>query len=186
MKLGDDCGIWIEDHKMIMYKFISDYIQRFKSTHNKVRVLPNLGLSKLISDLDNNELIKLPNLEEVKTALFSIDSNKTPGSDGFGAGFFKNYWKIVKNDLFNCILEFFLNGKILKEINHTFIALISKSNTPSQTSHYRPISVCSTIYKIISKVLVKRLRPLLDRIISPFQSAFVPVRSIHDTILLNA
>ena len=66
MKLRDDCGIWIEDHKMIADKFISDYMQRFKSTHNKARVLPNLGLSKLISDLDNNELIKLPNLEEVK------------------------------------------------------------------------------------------------------------------------
>jgi len=63
---------------MIAEKFISDYKQRFKSTHHNARVLPNLGLLKLISDLDNNELIKLPNLEEVKTALFSIDSNKTP------------------------------------------------------------------------------------------------------------
>ena len=93
MKLGDDCGIWIDDHKMIAEKFISDYAQRFKSMHNNVRVLPNLGLSKVISDLDNNELIKFLNLEEVKNALFSIDSNKTPGSDGFGVGFFKNYWK---------------------------------------------------------------------------------------------
>ena len=139
----------------------------------------------MISDLDNNELIKLPNLEEVKTALFSIDSNKIPGSDDFGAGFFKNYWKIIKKDLFNCIFEFFLNGKILKEINHTFIALIPKSNTPIQTSHYRPISLCSMIYKIISKILVNKMRPLLDHLISPFQSAFVPSRSIHDNILLT-
>jgi len=53
--------------------------------------LPNLGLSKLILDLDNNELIKLPNLEEIKNALFSIDSNKTLGPNAFGAGLFKNY-----------------------------------------------------------------------------------------------
>ena len=44
-------------------------MQRLKSTHNNVRVLRNLGLSKLISDLDNNELIKLPNLEEVKVQI---------------------------------------------------------------------------------------------------------------------
>ena len=66
MKLLDDCGIWIEDHKMIAEKFISDYMQRFKSTHNNARLLPNLELWKLISYLGNYELIKLPNLEELK------------------------------------------------------------------------------------------------------------------------
>ena len=57
MKLRDDWGIWIDDHKMIAEKFISNCTQRFKSMNNNARVLPNLGLSKLISDLDNNELI---------------------------------------------------------------------------------------------------------------------------------
>jgi len=131
MKLRDKGGIWIDDHKMITEKFISNYKQRFKSMQNNARILPNLGLSKLISDLDNNELTKLPNLEELKMASFSIDSNNTLGQDGFGAGFFKNYWKIIKNDLFNCILEFFINDKILKETNHTVITLITKSNNPT-------------------------------------------------------
>jgi len=27
MKLQDDCGIWIDDHKLIAQKFISDYTQ---------------------------------------------------------------------------------------------------------------------------------------------------------------
>jgi len=45
--------------------------------------------------------------------------------------------------------------------------------------------LCSTLYKIISKILVNRLRPLLDHIISPFQAAFVPGRSIDDNILLT-
>jgi len=35
---------------------------------------------------------------EVKTSLFSIESSKTPGPDGFGAGFFKQYWEVLKND----------------------------------------------------------------------------------------
>lgn len=78
-----------------------------------------------------------------------------------------------------------MNGKILKEINHTFIALIPKTNSPTQTSHYKPISLCSTIYKIISKILVNRLRSLLDRLVSPFQTVFVPGRSIHDNIMLT-
>lgn len=102
----------------------------FKSAHSSQRTLPNVGVTNLISDHKNSELIRLPNLEEVKQVVFSIDSNKTPGSDGFGSGFFKNYWHIIKKDLFNCIIEFFTKGKILKEINHTFITLIPKVDNP--------------------------------------------------------
>jgi len=135
--------------------------------------------------MDNQTLIKLPTLEEVRTALFSMESNKTPRCDGFGAGFFKTYWSILKSDLFNSVAEFFRNGKILKEINHTFLALIPKMSSPSSIGHFRPISLCSTVSKIIAKILANRLRPLLDKIISPFQSAFIPGRSIHDNILLT-
>jgi len=52
-------------------------------------------------DSDNLELVKLPDMDEVKQALFAIDSNKTPGPDGFGAGSFKHYWAVVKDDFFN-------------------------------------------------------------------------------------
>jgi len=133
--------------------------------------MPNIGIPNLISDHENNELIRLPNLDEVKEAVFSINSDKTLGFDVFGASFFKNYWHIIKKDLFNCIVEFFTKGKILKEINHTFIALILKTYNPVHTSQFRPISLCWTTYKIISKILVNILRPLL---VSPFQRAFIP------------
>lgn len=78
-----------------------------------------------------------------------------------------------------------MNGKILKEINHTFIALIPEIENPVQMNQFRPISLCSTVYKIIAKILVNRLRPLLDKIVSPLQSAFILGRSIHDNILLS-
>ena len=74
----------------------------------------DINLPKVITDTDNLELVKLPDLDEVNQALFAIDSNKTPGPDGFGAGFFKHYWLVVKNDFFQCILEFFRHGKLLK------------------------------------------------------------------------
>ena len=65
------------------------------------------------------------------------------------------------------------------------IALIPKVDNPSSTAQFRPISLCNSFYKIISKILVNRMRPLLDKIIDPVQSAFVPKRSIHDNILLT-
>jgi len=85
MKTKDECGIWIDDQKMITNKFSSDYAHRFKSAHGMSWIILELDLCKILSDLDNQDLIKLPNLNQVKTALFRIGSNKTLGPDGFGA-----------------------------------------------------------------------------------------------------
>ena len=77
--------------------------------------LPHLGSAYLISDDENLDLIRLPDLDEVKQALFNIDSSKTLGPDGFGVGFFKHYLNIIKTDLLNCVLDFIKNGKLIKK-----------------------------------------------------------------------
>jgi len=122
-------------------------------------------------------------MEEIKNAIFDINPNKTPGLDGFGAEFF--FPELLGDELVHCIQDFFLHGKLLKEINHTFITLIPKSSQSYSTSHFRQISLRSTICKIIAKILVNHLQPLLAETISPFQSAFIPGRSIHDNILIT-
>ena len=103
IKIKDKSGLWIEDHKTIANRFIAEYIHRFKSPHNQFRNLIDLGLTRLVSDDDNAELIKPPSFDEIKSVVFSIDSNKTLGPDGFGAGFFKLYWQMIQYDLVNCI-----------------------------------------------------------------------------------
>ena len=58
-------------------------------------------------------------------------------------------------------------------INKTVISPISKVNCPKTMKDFIPISLCSTLYKIISKCLANRLKVWLDDIISENQSAFV-------------
>jgi hypothetical protein len=69
-------------------------------------------------------------------------------------------------------------------VNETGIMLIPKTEKLVLLKDYRPISLCNIIYKIVSKCLVNRLRPLLEDIISPTQSAFIPSRMITDNALI--
>lgn len=75
-------------------------------------------------------------------------------------------------------------GSFLKSINHTFITLIPKVKNLERVSEFKPIDLCNVIYKIISKVIANRLKPLLNSIISETQSAFTADRLIMDNVLI--
>eukprot|EP00253_Pinus_taeda_P004604 PITA_04604 len=70
-------------------------------------------------------------------------------------------------------------------LNATFIALIPKSEESNSPNKYRPIALCNIIYKIISKVVALRLKPVLPFIISPEQFGYVEGRQITDGIILT-
>jgi len=82
-----------------------------------------------------------------------MDKFKAPRLDGFGAAFFQDYWHLVKQGVGTAVRSFFEEGKLLKQINHTLIPLTPKVSNPATSTQFRPISLCNTIYKIISKIM---------------------------------
>lgn len=105
---------------------------------------------------------------------------KAPGPDGFPVIFYKHLWTTVGNDVIIAVTSFFQLGSMPKEVNSSLIVLIPKISNPTSSHHFRPINLCNVVYKIVSKLLVAKLRPLLDKIISPAQLAFIPNRWIAE------
>ncbi|XP_058755938.1 uncharacterized protein LOC131629159 [Vicia villosa] len=123
--------------------------------------------------------------EEVTQALKGIGDLKSPGVDGFGAKFHRASWQIIKQDVMNAVRDFFDKGDLYKAVNCTSVTLIPKSAKARTIKDYRPIVGCTTLYKIISRILTCRLAKVIGSIVIHNQAAFVPGQQIHNHILLT-
>ena len=122
--------------------------------------------------------------DEIKAALCSLKAFKAQGPDGLHVHFFHRFWLIVGGTMVNVMKKEFIERKIPEYLNKTHIALIPKIQGPKTLANYRPISLCNTMYKIITKIILARLRPYLDKLISPLKTAFVLGRKRVDNAII--
>ncbi|KAL0355232.1 UNVERIFIED_CONTAM: hypothetical protein Sradi_3970100 [Sesamum radiatum] len=121
--------------------------------------------------------------DEIKNAFFNIVEDKSQGLDGYSSGFFKVAWPVIGEQVSQVVMDFFITGRLLKQVNVTLLTLIPQVQVPATVADLQPISCCNVLCKAITKIIVQ-LMPLLDHIISPSKNFFIPERSISDNILL--
>ncbi|KAL0443866.1 UNVERIFIED_CONTAM: hypothetical protein Slati_2109300 [Sesamum latifolium] len=186
LRIKDGHGQWREkeeDMQEVLLNYFSKLFESSKSNTQHIdKILECVG--RRVNDEMNESLNQPYTAEEIKTALNQMRPDKSPGPDGMPALFYQNFWRIVGPTTINSILFFLNNGIFPLELNHTYIVLIPKCKKPEHVSQFRPISLCNVIYKIASRVLANRLKPMLDSIISENQSAFIPGRYITDNVLI--
>ncbi|KAA3471573.1 LINE-1 reverse transcriptase isogeny [Gossypium australe] len=118
--------------------------------------------------------------DEIKKALFDMDPLKAPGSDGYHAIFFQSQWELVGG----VVCEWVQGKKIEEELNTTLIVLIPKKDYPEDFSQFRPISLCSVLYKLVMKVIANRFKVMFPNFISPEQAGFIAGRNISDNVII--
>ncbi|KAH1090134.1 hypothetical protein J1N35_017391 [Gossypium stocksii] len=121
---------------------------------------------------------------KILEALKGMDPTKASRADGFPAMFYQQYWHIIGKDTCDFCLDILNNRNSLDEIKMTYLVLIPKTANPTNLKNYRPISLCTVIYKIIAKTVANRLQNILNGCIDEAQNAFVPGRIISDNVLL--
>ena len=139
------------------------------------------------SDLDgliSPCIARIPTGDENRSAVYEMNPLKAPGPDGMPGLFFRHYWGFMGSQLVEAVQSFFREGWMLKELYQTYITLIPKVQGACNFAQVRPISLCNFSYKVITKILVARLRPLLHKLIDLAQVAFIPNRNITENVVL--
>lgn len=172
IQIKDDLGFFHDQLLSIANVFIASFMKRFTNQGDAATTSIDSFLSVISPCISQSDNATLTSMEEVFDTLNIIGPLKAPGPDGLHAIFFQPFWPQVKSTIFDLVNAFFANGTPFHSINHSLIALIPKLENPESVSHYRPISLCNVVYKIISKLFVRCLRPLLSKCISPNQGAF--------------
>ena len=80
--------------------------------------------------------------------------------------------------------EFHDQNSFIKSLNHTFLVLLPKKGGVEDLGDYRPISLLGGLYKLLVKVLANRLKKVIEKVISPYQNAFIKGRQILDGSLI--
>uniref|UniRef100_A0A2N9FSF1 Uncharacterized protein n=1 Tax=Fagus sylvatica TaxID=28930 RepID=A0A2N9FSF1_FAGSY len=68
---------------------------------------------------ENSLLCQVSTPIEIKNVLFGMQSMKSLDSNGLPPLFYKKYWKVVGHSVIKVVCNFFISGKMLKEVNHS-------------------------------------------------------------------
>lgn len=157
----------IVEYDQIATLFIGYYSQLFTSVNLVCPSDCQELFQPTITDSMNASLTAIPDITEIHRAVFQMASNKSPGPDGMSPVFYKSFWPIIGHDLQSSVADFFTNKRLCTTANHTFITLIPKKSGANRVEHFRPIALCNVAYKVITKILATRMKPLLDALIHP-------------------
>lgn len=127
----------------------------------------------------------MASINEIKKAIFSMKKFGSPGPDGIQAAFYQHFWSEVGTSVTSMVNQALQTGMVPKDLFQVFITLIPKKEISKFAADFRPTSLLNVTFKIISKVLVNHMRPMMTTIIGPHQNSFLPGRSTLDNIILT-
>lgn len=161
-----------EDH--LIQDDIVDFYEALYSTDLNTFILSYATATSCVIPPDRIGALVTPLLrKEVVHVVYSFKPFKALSPDGIHPFFYQKYLHLVGDSVFNFCEQVFSNYRIPDKINLTYLCLIPKIFGVSTTSQFRPISLCNIIDKIITKIIVNRIKPLLPLTIGPIQASFL-------------
>ncbi|CAN1162622.1 Putative ribonuclease H protein At1g65750 [Linum perenne] len=182
-RLRNADGVWVEEDEGLLNLAV-DF---FKELYTDVVSGAFPGLSSLVprlTDEQRGSILGSFTDKEIYESIHVMGSLKAPGKDGFHPIFYQRNWSTVGPDLIRFVRDMWGRPDRIKEINETLLVLIPKLSRPTLISQFRPISLCNVTYKVVAKCLANRMKGLMQCLVHPSQTSFVPGRHITDNIIV--
>lgn len=161
-------GEWVSESKLLG-EYVTDH---FKCLFGRVdrddQDMENGWGGRKIDVREGARLVRVATLDEVRRAVFGMKRFGSPGPDGIQAAFYQDYWDIVGRSVTNLVNNALRTGRVPVKLLNSFIALIPKKDNPEGAGDFRPITLLNVVFKIISKVIVNRLRPIMTKLVEPY------------------
>lgn len=164
LSIRNEVGLDIQEPKQIR-SHIADFFQNMYSSEQIEYERKENASQKLI------DIAYAPSNAEIRGAMKQMEPNKAPGPDGFHPVFFQKMWDVAGEDVCHNIRSWFHQSYVPYDMCQAIICLIPKQNPPETVKHLRPISLCNTLYKLATKVIVNTIKPLIPCWISPNQNS---------------
>ena len=121
--------------------------------------------------------------KECLEILKELKQNKSPGNDGFSSEFYCTFWPDIGDLVKDALNEAYRSGELASSQKQAVITLIAKDGKdPFLLKNYRPISLLNVDYKILTKILAKRIKKVLNEIIMGDQVGYMKGRNIGEAI----
>jgi hypothetical protein len=136
--------------------------------------------------LDENEknMMEMPlEIAELDESVLKLNLRSAPGIDGVSNRFIVKFWQFFREPLHRYASTCVEKGVLTDTFRTAIIRLIPKKGDTSKLKNWRPISLLSCYYKIISKALNARLGKVIDKVTSLAQKAYNPDRYLHEAII---
>ena len=151
---------------------------------NIVEELSNCNFNKL-TDEEALALEGKITYSEVLNFLKNMKNEKSPGSDGFTAEFFKFFWVDLGHFIIRAINHSYFIGEMSNVQKLGIITCIPKPNKCKQfLRNWRPITLLNCVYKVATGCIANRIKTVLDKIIDTDQTGFLKGRYIGENIRL--
>ncbi|XP_060965763.1 uncharacterized protein LOC133034618 [Cannabis sativa] len=183
-KLKNDQGVFVDWENGLSDVVVQYFMSLFSASNTDYREVIDC-IDHVVPEMANLELTRPVLEEEVKTAVFQMHPDKSPGPDGMTPTFYQRCWHIVKQDVVGVVQRFFATGAFDEACSDANVVLIPKKKGPETMKDLRPIALCNVLYKIVTKVMTNRMKPFMDSIVADSQSAFIPNRLISDNIMVS-
>ena len=142
-----------------------------------------LVLNSKLTDEEKADLDSPLTLTELDGAVKKLNLRSAPGIDGVSNKFILKFWKFFREPLHRYATCCVRKGELTGTFSTALIRLIPKKGDTCQIKNWRPISLLSCYYKIISKALNLRLGKVIDKVTSSAQKAYNPKRFIHEALI---